>query len=61
MKNGKAPSRKEKDILRAHGLAPGAWLVIKSLPDSIEVVSRIALKKVRNGTKPRTRILSREL
>lgn len=53
MKNGKLPTREQKQVLRAHGLVPENWLVVKSLPDTLEVVSRAALKKV--GNKPRIR------
>lgn len=53
MKNGKAPTRGQKKIMRAHGLVPENWLVVKNLPDTLEVVSRTALKKI--GRKPRTR------
>ena len=53
MKNGKLPTREQKQILRAHGLVPENWLVVKNLPDTLEVVSRAALKKI--GNRPRTR------
>lgn len=46
MKNGKAPTREQKKIMKAHGLVPENWLVVKNLPDSLEVVSRVSLKKV---------------
>lgn len=59
MKNGKAPTREQKKIMRAHGLVPENWLVAKNLPDSLEVVSRVSLKKV--GGKPRTRAISKSL
>lgn len=45
--------------LRAHRLVPENWLVVKNLPDSLEVVSRVSLKKV--GGKPRTRAISKSL
>ena len=51
MKNGKAPTREQKKIMRAHGLVPENWLVVKNLPDSLEVVSRVSLKKA--GGKPK--------
>ena len=41
MKNGKAPTREQKKIMKAHGLVPENWLVVKNLPDSLEVVSRV--------------------
>lgn len=44
MKNGKAPTREQKKIMKAHGLVPENWLVVKNLPDSLEVVSRVSLK-----------------
>lgn len=59
MKNGKAPTRGQKKIMRAHGLAPENWLVVKNLPDTLEVVSRTALKKI--GRKPRTKTISKSL
>lgn len=46
MKNGKAPTREQKKIMRAHGLVPENWLVVKNLPDSLEVVSRVSLKRL---------------
>lgn len=56
MKNGKLPTLAQKKLLRAKGLDPEAWLVVKNTSRSIEVVSRVALKKQRiMGTKPRTR------
>ena len=56
MKNGKLPTLAQKKFLRSKGLDPDAWLVVKSTSRSLEVVSRIALKKQRiMGTKPRTR------
>ena len=55
MKNGKAPTRGQKKIMRAHGLVPENWLVVKNLPDTLEVVSRTALKKI--GRKPRTKTI----
>lgn len=59
MKNGKAPTREQKKIMRAHGLVPENWLVVKNLPGSLEVVSRASLKKA--GGKPRTRAVSKGL
>lgn len=59
MKNGKAPTREQKKIMKAHGLIPENWLVVKNLPDTLEVVSRTALKKA--DRKPRTKIVSKSL
>ena len=57
MKNGKKPTLEQKKIMKAHGLVPENWLVVKNLSDYIEVVSRMSLKKV--GRKPKKRILSK--
>ena len=57
MKNGKKPTLEQKKIMKAHGLVPENWLVVKNLSDSIEVVSRVSLKKI--GRKPKKRILSK--
>ena len=48
MKNGKAPTREQKKIMKAHGLVPENWLVVK-----------VSLKKV--GGKPKTRTISKSL
>ena len=58
MKNGKAPTLEQKKLMKAHGLVPENWLVVKNLPDTLEVVSRMSLKKV--GGKPKTKKLSKE-
>ena len=60
LKNGKKPTLEQKRIMRCHGLVPDNWLVVRNLPDSIEVVSRLSLKKIGTG-RPRTRILSRDI
>ena len=31
MKNGKAPTREQKKIMKAHGLVPENWLVVKMM------------------------------
>lgn len=59
MKNGKAPTREQKIMMKAHDLVPDNWLVVKNLPDSLEVVIRVALKRI--GGKPRTQIISKSL
>lgn len=58
MKNGKVPTLEQKKIMKAHGLVPENWLVVKNLPDTLEVVSRMSLKKI--GPKSRTKKLSKE-
>lgn len=58
MKNPKAPTRKQKDILRSHGLNVDNFLIVKNLPGSLEVVKRTDLKKYRgDNEKIRTRKL----
>lgn len=59
MKHGKAPTREQKQILRAHGLVPENWLVVKNFPNTLEVVSRVSLKKI--GGKPKVRTISKSL
>ena len=54
MKNGKVPTLEQKKIMKAHGLNPDSWLVVKNLPDSLTIVSRMSLKKV--GSKPKKNI-----
>lgn len=56
---GKEGFMKVTRIMKAHGLVPENWLVVKNLPDSLEVVSRVSLKKV--GGKPKTRTISKSL
>ena len=48
MKNGKIPTRKQIQIMKSHGLNVDCFLVVKSLPDYIEVVKRTDLKKYRD-------------
>lgn len=59
MKNGKAPTKEQKKIMKTHGLIPEKWLVVKNLSDSLVVVSRVSLKKV--GSKSKTRTISKHL
>jgi len=40
MKNGKRPTRKQKEAMEWAGLELDNWLVIKSLPDEIHLVNR---------------------
>ncbi len=58
MKNGKLPTREQKIIMKSQGLDPGRYLVVKNLPDTLEVVSRAELERIRTG-KPRTRIIGK--
>lgn len=59
MKNGKVPTLEQKKIMKAHGLVPENWLVVKNLTDELVVVSRISLKKV--GGKPKQRTISKSI
>lgn len=58
MKNGKAPTREQKKIMKAAGLVPEKWLVVKNLPDYLEVVDRASLIRARD--KPVVRRLAKE-
>lgn len=58
MKNGKAPTREQKKIMKAAGLVPENWLVVRNLPDHLEVVSRASLIRARD--KPAVRRLAKE-
>ena len=59
MKNGKRPTLAQKKLLKAHGLDPDAWLVVKDQPDHIEIVKRSDLKKI--YSKARTRRLIKDI
>lgn len=54
MKNGKRPTRLQKILIKSSGLVPENWLVVKDLKESLEIVSRLELKKI-GIKKPRTR------
>ena len=54
MKNGKAPTRKQKILIRAHGLRPDQWLIVKNLPDVLVMVSRRSLGQPGKSPKYRT-------
>lgn len=58
MKNGKLPTREQKIIMESQGLDPDCYLVVKNLPDTLEIVSRAELERIRAG-KPRTRIINK--
>ncbi|MED0759001.1 hypothetical protein P4S93_09795 [Aneurinibacillus thermoaerophilus] len=40
MKNGKRPTRKQKQAIQCARLNPANWLVTKSLPDKLFIVHR---------------------
>lgn len=44
MKHGKNPSVKQKKILKSKGLNPDNWLIIKNLPDRMEIIHRHSMK-----------------
>ena len=44
MKHGKNPSVRQKKFLKSKGLNPDNWLVVKNLPDRLEVVHRASMK-----------------
>ena len=58
MKNGKKPTLRQKQIMKASGLVPADWLVVKDLGSELHVVSRVSLKRI--GSKPRIRVLEVE-
>lgn len=61
MKNGKAPTLRQKKMLKSCGLDPEGHLVVKDTPEYMEAVSRTALKKQAvTGKRPRTRKLYKE-
>ena len=55
MKNGKKPTLQQKQMMKAHGLKPEEWLVIKNTQECMEVVNRMSLKKI--AGKPKIRKL----
>ena len=58
MKNGKLPTRNQKNIMKSHGLDPEKYLVAKNTQEMMEVIARSDLKKREMyGTKLRTRKL----
>jgi hypothetical protein len=40
MKNGKRPTLNQKKLIKAAGLNPADWLVVKNLSDRLHVVHR---------------------
>ena len=59
MKHGKAPTREQKIIMKAHGLIPENWLIVKNLSNTLVIVSRMSLKKI--GKKPKLRTITKSL
>ena len=61
MKNGKAPTLKQKKEIKSYGLDPENHLVVKNTSEFVEIVGRAALKKSgKNSRKPRTRKLYKD-
>lgn len=46
MKNGKRPTLAQKKLLKAKGMVPENWLIVKDTPEFMEIVSRMELKKL---------------
>lgn len=44
MKHGKKPTVSQKKFLRSKGLNPDNWLIIKNLPDRMEVIHRESVR-----------------
>lgn len=40
MKNGKKPTKRQKEIIKQARLNPDNWLVVKNLPDELHIVHR---------------------
>lgn len=40
MKNGKRPTRKQKDLIKAAGLDPTTWLIAKNTSEELLLVHR---------------------
>ena len=47
MKNGKRPTKRQQEFVKAHGLIPGNWLVVKDTPDQMVLVHRHSEKTTR--------------
>ncbi len=47
MRNGKNPTLAQKKFLRAKGLAPESWLVVRDTASHMEVMSRAEASRVR--------------
>lgn len=40
MKHGKRPRKRQQEFIKAHGLIPGNWLVVKDTPKEMHLVHR---------------------
>ena len=59
MKHGKRPTLVHKKLMRAHGLDPDEWLVVRDQPTHIEIVKKSDLKKIFG--KARVKILIKDI
>ena len=55
MKNFKNPTRNQREIMEKNGLDSRNWYVVKDLPSSLEIISKVAIRK--NSTK--TKIINK--
>lgn len=53
LKNGKKPTASQKKIMQLHGLNVDNFLIVKNLPDYIEIVKVSDLKKHEEKIKTR--------
>lgn len=51
MKNGKKPTRAQKELMKANRMKPENWLVVKDTPRELECVSRSSVDKGTNKTR----------
>lgn len=47
MKHGKKPTREQRKLIQAMRLDPAVWLVVKDMPDRMELVHRYSDKTKR--------------
>lgn len=59
MKHGKRPTLVHKKLMRAHGLDPDEWLVVRDQPTHIEIVKKSDLKKIFG--KARVKVLIKDI
>ena len=59
MKHGKRPTLVQTKLMRAHGLDPDEWLVVRDQPTHIEIVKKSDLKKIFG--KARVKVLIKDI
>lgn len=59
MKNGKRPTRKQKNLIEAAGYKPENWLVVKDLGNTLHIVSRVSLKKHGSAAAHKIKVLEK--